>query len=275
MLHLPQVTLCCVDTRTPQLALDAIQRCTAGIRFAEVLLFTNVRSAPPAPPGVRYVDLRIASVAAYSEFMLRGIAPYIATSHWLVVQWDGFVLSPASWRDDFLSYDYIGAPWTYVQGDRSVGNGGFSLRSRRLLQALADPQMVISHPEDVCICHLNRDRLVQRHNIRFAPEALAERFAYERRRVGHPTFGFHGLFNFGDVLEPQALQTLLSGLPAEMCRGLDAHDLAEELIRRGWLPAAAIVIDKRKQLGMNDRRSWRLRLRLWLARRRQKPGLSN
>ncbi|MED5618593.1 DUF5672 family protein [Ideonella sp. BN130291] len=266
MLELPQVTLCCVDTRTPQLALAALARCTAGIRFAEVLLFTDTRVCRQAPPGVRLVDMRIESVAAYSEFMLRGITPHIATSHWLIVQWDGFVLDASAWRPEFLDHDYIGAPWPKVEGERAVGNGGFSLRSRRLLQALQDPEIVVSHPEDVCICQLNRDHLEQQHGIRFAPLALARHFAYERAKPNHPTFGVHGLFNFADVFSPEELLQLLRGLPDEMCRGLDAHDLAEELLRRGELDAAAVIIDKRKRLGMTDRRSWRLRLKHRLAR---------
>jgi hypothetical protein len=272
MLSLPQVTLCCVDTRTPQLALRAIERCTAGIRFAEVLLFTDVSRVGAAPDGVRLVDVRIDSVPAYSEFMLRGIAPYIRSSHWLIVQWDGFVLDPGAWRPEFLEHDYIGAPWPRIEGERAVGNGGFSLRSRRLLQALADPQMVVSHPEDVCICHLNRDRLEQQHGIRFAPRALAEHFAFERGGVQHPTFGFHGLFNFADVFDRATLHELLRSLPPQMSRGLDAHDLAEELLRRGDVAGAGIIIDQRLRLGMRDRRSWRLRFKRWWASRRQRPA---
>ena len=265
MLELPPVTLCCVDTRTPELALQAIARCTRHIRFAQVLLFTDTGRLASPPAGVRLVELRIDSVPAYSEFMLRGIRPYIDTSHWLIVQWDGFVLDPQAWDDGFLQYDYLGAPWPGIDGDAAVGNGGFSLRSRRLLDALADPAITPSHPEDVCICRDHRDLLQQRHGIRFAPRSLAARFAYERQPVPHPTFGFHGLFNFHRVMPPAELLPLLRGLPDEMARGLDAHDLCNELIRAGQLEAAAVVVDKRKRLGMRDRRTWRLRWRLWRA----------
>lgn len=272
---LPDVTLCCVDTRLPELALWAIERCTARVKFAEVLFFTDPAKVPHAPEGVKILPCRIDSVPAYSQFMLRGITPHVRSSHVLVVQWDGFVLDPGAWRAEFLQYDYIGAPWPRVPGERGVGNGGFSLRSRRLLQALADPRIVVSHPEDVCICQTNRDRLEQDHGIRFAPRAVAEHFAYERARVKHSTFGFHGLFNFADVLPPGALETLLRTLPAEMCRGLDAHDLAVELLRRRHPAMAGIIIDKRTQLGMNDRRSWRLRLRRRLVQWRQSAGFSS
>lgn len=268
MLALPQVTLCCVDTRMPQLALEAIARSTAGIRFGEVLLFTDSRLAPPAPPGVRYVEVEIASVQAYSEFMLRGIAPHIQTSHWLVVQWDGFVLDAAAWRPEFLELDYIGAPWLGRPRERSVGNGGFSLRSRRLLLALADPRMSIEHPEDVCICEANRERLEREHFIRFASPELAAAFAYERAEPPTTTFGFHGLFNFDRFMEPSELGPFLASLPDSMMRGLDAHDLAVRLLQKGRTEEAALILAARKRLGMRDRRTWRLRWRVWRARAR-------
>ena len=37
--------------------------------------------------------------------------------------------------EDFLDYDYVGAPWPKEQNDNSllVGNGGFSLRSKKAM----------------------------------------------------------------------------------------------------------------------------------------------
>ena len=57
MIELPGVTLCCVDTRHPGLALDAMQRCMAGIRFADyvsrpdVVLSGHVHQPPFKPDG--------------------------------------------------------------------------------------------------------------------------------------------------------------------------------------------------------------------------------
>jgi len=273
--RLPELTLCCVDTREPALALWAIARCTARIDVAEALLFTRAASVPSPPPGVRVIDVQVDTIEAYSEFMLHGLADHVRSSHALIVQWDGFVRDASRWDRDFLSYDYIGAPWRDAASGREVGNGGFSLRSRRLLLALRDPDVRMTHPEDEAICLVNRDLLEQRHGIRIAPLEVARRFAYERVAPAQPTFGFHGLFNFADVLAPGALESLLRTLPPGMCRGLDAHDLAVELLRRRMPAAAGIIIDKRTQLGMNDRRSWRLRLRRRLVQWRQSAGFKS
>jgi len=269
-LHLPDVTLVCVDTRTPELGIAAMQHCQRQISFGDALLFTAPAQVAQVPAGIRGVPLQIDSVPAYSEFMLRGLLPHIGTSHLLVVQWDGYVLDAAQWDPAYLQQDYIGAPLRNESPERAVGNGGFSLRSRRLLQALQNPALVMRHPEDLCICHDHRAHLEAVHGMRFAPLEIAAHFAYERVAPVGPTFGFHGLFNLHRVMAPADLHTLLLALPDSLARGLDAHDLCATLIGLGRLDTAAVLLAKRRRLGMHDRRTWRLRARLAWARWRQR-----
>ena len=264
-LPLPDLTLVCVDTRTPNLALAALQRCMAQVQFGRVLLFSDPALVPAPPQGIEVVPLAIDSVAAYSHFMLRGLDAHINTSHLLVVQWDGYLLDAAHWDPAFLQCDYIGAPLRGEPPARRVGNGGFSLRSKALLRALQDSALVINHPEDTCICHVNRERLERVHNIRFATPELADQFAYERVQPSGPTFGFHGLFNLHQVMAPDELHTLVQSLPDSRARGLDAHDLCRQLLARGQLDTADLLLAMRQRLGMRDRRTWRLRWLRWLA----------
>jgi Protein of unknown function (DUF5672) len=270
LLSLPQVTLACVDTRTPALALAAIARCRAQIDFGNAVLFTDPALVTSPPAGLRIVPANVYSVPAYSHFMLRGLLPHVHGTHVLVMQWDGYVLDAAQWDPRFLDHDYIGAPLRGQPPERAVGNGGFSLRSRRLLQALQDPSFAERHPEDLCICHDHRARLEHEHGIRFAPLDLASRFSYERVLPSGATFGFHGVFNMHRVLAPDELHALVRSLPDEMARGLDAHDLASTLIRQGELDTATEIVAKRQRLGMRDRRSWRLRAQLAWARWRSR-----
>jgi hypothetical protein len=77
-----------------------------------------------------------------------------------------------------LQYDYVGAPWRYNDGN-NVGNGWFSLRSKKLLDILAhDPHIVETHPEDDCICRVYGDYLRSKW-IKFAPEEVAKKFSIE------------------------------------------------------------------------------------------------
>jgi hypothetical protein len=201
-LALPGVTLCAATSINVEATICALQECLRRVDFAECLLFTDT-AVTGLDPRIRLIPIEhMHSGASYSVFILRGMVDHISSPHALVVQWDGFVIDPAQWDSGFLEFDYIGAPWPQFTDGRDVGNGGFSLRSRRLLEACRDPDFHISHPEDVAICRLNRDLLERDYEIRFADRPAAERFAFERARPDNRTFGFHGVFNMVSVLGP-------------------------------------------------------------------------
>jgi hypothetical protein len=202
MLHLPAVTLCCIDARNHALALRALARSRREIRFARTLFLTD--AVPPGvdlPEGIEMIPSGpIRSFEDYSRIVLKGLYPQVATSHVLVVQWDGYVAHPELWMDEFLDWDYLGAPWPDGKGGYSVGNGGFSLRSRKLLEALQDDRFpLLTNTEDVTICGHHRPRLESDFGIRFGPADLAKWFSFEMDArdvvAGQKTFGFHGLFN--------------------------------------------------------------------------------
>ena len=265
------MTLACVDTRAPQVALEALKHCIAQVAFARVVLFTDAALLRTLPAHIEGVPVSIRSVDEYSAFMLRGLATHITTPFVMVVQWDGYVLDADAWDPAFLEYDYIGAPFVSDPLGRLVGNGGFSLRSARLLAALQDDSIIISNPEDTCICHRNRETLEQHFGIRFATADVASRFSYERVAPTGPTFGFHGLFNFHRVMTPEQLHEFLRTVPEELVCGVDGRDLCRILIADGQLDLAAMIVAKRQRLlGAFDNRTMRLRAALHTAQLRRR-----
>ena len=82
---------------------------------------------------------KIASIRDYNLFVLRQLNRYADTSHVLSIQTDGYILNPENWNKDWLQYDYIRAPWVKQPWNKNnrVGNSGFCLRSKRLLDATA------------------------------------------------------------------------------------------------------------------------------------------
>lgn len=79
----------------------------------------------------------------YNKFMLnKWVWEYLQVhERVLFFQDDGFLLKHGI--DDFLQYDYIGAPWTKVQVNKNnVGNGGFSLRNPKLCKKLLETYSV-------------------------------------------------------------------------------------------------------------------------------------
>lgn len=211
-LELPAVTLCAATSVNIDATVAAIVASTDQVLFGEVLLFTDSGSVDLPQDGrvVQIAPLR--SGRDYSEFMLDHLVDYVRTDHCLVIQWDGFVVNAGEWHECFTDCDYIGSPWPQFSDAYNVGNGGFSFRSRRLLEACRVPGFVRSHPEDVAIGRLNRDFLEREHGIVFAAAETAARFAVERSIAERPTFGFHGLFNMIPILGVDRFWQLYRGL---------------------------------------------------------------
>jgi Protein of unknown function (DUF5672) len=241
MLNLSNVTLLCVETRDPELAHWAIDQCLKGARFVKVVLITNIDLVKNKRSDIEYVQAPpIKSTKDYSDLLLTGIDQCVLGTHVLIIQWDSFITHPNLWRDEFLSYDYIGPVWPH-HPETPVGNGGFSLRSVKLLQAIKQPGFVKRHPEDYCICADNKDFLEKECDIQFAPSEVAEQFAVERSEW-HDAFGFHGLFNFGRVLSDDQLTAFFKMIPDSYLRGVDAYDLVDDLLAKNKADLAKKII---------------------------------
>ncbi len=208
--EIPATTLCCVDCRHYDLAADALTRCLERCRFEHAVFFTD---KPMQVEAVETVLIeKIASVDAYSRFIMKELDRHIRSEFALLVQYDGFIINADCWSSEFQHYDYIGAKWPFEDG-MSVGNGGFSLRSKRLLRALQDPDVQPIDPEDMAICRTYRRLLEQRHGIRFAPEGVADRFSFETVPPQGQTFGFHGLGHLVNLFDMSDLEIAEYRLP--------------------------------------------------------------
>jgi len=209
-MQIKDVTLCCIDCLNPEAAKLALKHSAQLCEFDQVLFFTDTELSDP---DIEIIPTnKISSSAEYSNFVLKELNKYIDTSHVLIIQWDGFITNPTAWREEFKNYDYIGACWPWETTINQVGNGGFSLRSKRLLEALQDERAYTSRPEDEAICKDFKPWLSNDYKISFAPSELARKFSYEREPVSLETFGFHGLFNLHHHLDTSTLSALLDTL---------------------------------------------------------------
>ena len=128
--------------------------------------------------SVKFLSPPLSGLEEYSNFCILELHQHVQTTHCLLIQSDGYVLNGDAWCDGFLQYDYIGAPWL---PSGLVGNGGFSLRSRKLLKYLAaNPFGDNPHPEDNYICLRHRKSL-EDAGFKFPELATALKFAFEGR----------------------------------------------------------------------------------------------
>jgi hypothetical protein len=245
-LRLNEVTVAAADCLHPKLAARALEICLDKCDFGDAVLFSNsavggrFRCEPIAP---------LRSLDDYTRFCLQEMPARIATAFLLIVQWDGYVVDPSAWSPSFMRYDYVGAPYLDPVGGQRwvVGNGGFSLRSRKLLSALPTLPIVPGLNEDRIICQTFRETLERDHGLRFAPEKLADRFSYEQRRRSGTTFGFHGVFNLHRIEGDDAVMAMVDGLtPLETADGR-LLPLMNQCLKDRRLDLAARLFDRMRQ----------------------------
>lgn len=197
-LSLPDVTLICVD--------DDLKRCSPAIEGSrhDIIFGSTVLLSPVmvyhSDWFVHTVNIpALGSKRAYSEFIMHEVYKYCDTSHMLIVQHDGYVKNWKAWDKTWLQYDYIGAPWWWYK-TMQVGNGGFSLRSKRLMELCSTLPLKVDadckdYAEDHNICRIYRPYLESK-GMKFAPVEVADKFSIEgwnsNRNVYKGQFGFHG-----------------------------------------------------------------------------------
>lgn len=203
------------DTLNHTLARNALTHSIQAFDPNQVLIFSDNQAAWGNFPIVQTPTLN--SVDDYNRLIIHKLPEYLNSDFCIIIQYDGFVINPQEFSPHFFHYDYIGAPWPHFDSMR-VGNGGFSWRSKKLIEATASlnyaPPLIA---EDLFICRQERPRLEHDHGIRFAPPELAGHFSCESIEVPFPTFGFHGIFHLPNVYR-ESIEFLIDNLDINTAR---------------------------------------------------------
>jgi len=236
------VTLVSVTSVALEATVRALTASLGQAEFGKTLLLSDHPPRFALDPRIEWRKIQpLKTHSDYSRFVLRELADHVSTSHALCVQWDGYVLNGGAWDPAFLDYDYIGAIWPQFRDEWNVGNGGFSLRSRRLLRAAADLAYDVAEPEDVFICRTLRTALEQA-GIRFAPEVVAKLFAFERTSPTGKEFGFHGSFNLIRLLSSREATQLFQSLEPRVLTRSEHKELLLLAIKRGYVATALVIL---------------------------------
>jgi hypothetical protein len=210
MISLPNVTLVAASSVDLEATELALRISSYEIEFGAIKFLCS-EPFSVSEPKIKIETIPRMDLVGYSKFILNDLHHYVDTDYCLVVQSDGFVLNASSWDPKFLSYDYIGAPWPqklFLQPwnlelnmqKNCVGNGGFSLRSKKLLIETAkidfNSLTFPTQSEDLIICHYLYDHFIN-IGIRFPDPEIAARFSIESQDAVYgqnpmTVFGFHG-----------------------------------------------------------------------------------
>lgn len=192
MLQLPNVTLIALTNRDFEGHKRALDKSCEGIEWGGVKLIW---------------DEKITGIDEWNRKIIYELHNYIDTEFAMLIHADGYVINPQAWKDEFLAYDYIGAPWPLPRDEYSyrtsqgelvrVGNS-VSIRSKRILQlpsalGLEWKSYYGNTNEDGFLCVHNRRRLID-EGVQFSPIDVARFFSREHtisENQGIETFAFH------------------------------------------------------------------------------------
>lgn len=191
-LKLLNVTLVAVSTRDTEEALKALIYSSKNIEYGKIILISSYTPFCIDNKVHFFTIPKFNNVDEWCKFIVYELHRYVHTEFALLVHADGFVVNKSSWREEFLDYDYIGAPWDIPNNDFTfrdingrlirVGNS-VSIRSKKLLKLpyeLNIPWLPDhgSFNEDTFLCCTNR-HILESNGIRYAPIEVAKYFAHE------------------------------------------------------------------------------------------------
>ena len=212
---IPGVTLVSVSCIKHYSTLKALMYSSRVLEFEKIKFITNIDRKDfnqiKVPENIEIINIGkdLRSKDDYSEFMLYEYKNYIDTNHALNVQYDGFIINPQIWNPGWLEYDYIGAPFPPFYRNREnvdeivrVGNGGFSLRSKKFINLFSELNLPILRDgltgiaedhQQCCMYHST----YKNAGIKYAPVEVAVNFAHENFTLTEEVkkeitpFGFH------------------------------------------------------------------------------------
>ncbi len=193
--YLKDVTLVAVSGVKLVQTIEALLYSQKGFVFGGGVLLISDKKPLFLPRSIKLkLTDSLRSIDDFNHFMVYDIYKYVDTEYMMLIHYDGFVVNPKNWTDEFLNYDYIGAPWPVPpESDNTtfrdefgtlyrVGNS-VSLRSQKLMRIPMEYNLEWNpfhgnYHEDGFIC-VNRRRFFEEHGCKFAPVEIAARYSRE------------------------------------------------------------------------------------------------
>ncbi len=211
MVKLNNVTLVSVTSVNLDRTIRALNYSSKLINFNEVLLLTD---KDVSSEDIKTIQIDKLDYIGYSKFIIYELHKYINTDFALIIQDDGFIINPESWSDNFLNYDYIGAPFPIPKNNdnisyrdpfgvlQRVGNGGFSLRSKKLLELPnklnLEWKSYFGYWNEDGFFAVHNKHILEENGCIFPSPEIAAKFSIEHETpetINIIPFGFHGKHN--------------------------------------------------------------------------------
>jgi hypothetical protein len=178
---------------------QAIKFCQSQVKFHSTLYLTDSNIVDDTIETVAidkiptYSDYQYFVVKKLPSILLDAVSPDFE-GHFLFINWDGFIVNPNAWSSHFLNYDYIGAPWPWM--NHIVGNGGFCLKSKKFIKSQLEivnkiPKYPVLNNEDLELCIMLKPYFEESGCVYASPD-IGYKFSTEYGEyLNNMSFGFH------------------------------------------------------------------------------------
>jgi hypothetical protein len=194
MLKLPNVTLIAMTSvRIPE-TIKAIEYSCKGIEYGAVKLASHIKPDNLPDYITHEFTERSSNIDEWNYNVIYNLSKHVNTEFCILIHDNGFVVNPESWRDEFLEYDYIGAPWPIpnendkisyrdINGELIRQGNSVSLRSKKLLDVPIKLNLEWKPfhgftNEDGFICVNYRHKYIE-EGCKYAPLDIAKYFSHE------------------------------------------------------------------------------------------------
>jgi hypothetical protein len=210
MLKLPNVTLIALTSvRIPE-TIKALEYSCKHIEFGAVKLASDIKPNDLPEFITHEYTEKSSNIDEWNYNIIYNLPKHVTTDFCILIHDNGFVVNPDSWKDEFLNYDYIGAPWPLpndnfsyrdINGNLIRQGNSVSLRSKKLLD-VPNKLTLEWKPfhgytnEDGYICVNYRHKYLE-EGCKFADIDVAKHFSHESmipEIVGIKPFAFHNYF---------------------------------------------------------------------------------
>jgi len=192
MLKLPNVTLIALTSVKIEQHIKALEYSCKGIEFGSVKL-----ASPEKPENLP--DLitwekteRTSNINEWNYAAIYNLGKHIDTEFCILIHDDGYIVNPEMWKDEFLDYDYIGAPWPLpndnfsyrdINGELIRCGNSVSLRSKKLIDLPVELNLEWKpfhgfYNEDGFIA-VNYRHIYKEHGMKYADIDVAKYFSHE------------------------------------------------------------------------------------------------
>jgi len=195
MRNLKDVTLLAISSNRAEGNIEALKKCMSLMDFGAVK-FLSHQKPDNLPNEITFeYCTELKSIYDFDCYAFSELGKHIDTSHMLMVQDHAYILRPELWDDDWLQYDFIGAPWPERDAFISASTGEMVKKLLDLPKKLGLPVVEDrGYTNDDGLVNSYYRKIFLENGIKYPSVHVASRFAYENpipENEGVLPFGFH------------------------------------------------------------------------------------